>query len=187
MVMSMVERKAFAFSWIINGLIIGLLVLVIFASILSKIYIEQARQSATKEFNEVYSRVNALCSANVDEEMFYALNIPDIVELMYVSQDKKTLPSDIEAKKKGYDVAVASNLCMQLREEELKCRSLKCRTQMSYIGQKKTVMSFAESILSQPKYVEYSLFFEKMDCGVAVLKDGKCTPAGCETSLTGTC
>lgn len=183
----MMERKAFAWSWIINGMIIGLIVIVLFASILSKIYVEQARQSASKEFNEVYSRVNALCSANAGEEMFYNIDIPDIVELLYVSQDKKTLPSDIEGKKKGYETAIASNLCMQLREEELKCRSLKCRIQMSYIGQKKTVVSLADSILSKPVYVEYPVFFKKEVCGVTVLKDGKCSPPGCEAGLTGPC
>jgi len=178
--MTATDRKAFALNWIITGLIIGLIVIAVFASILSKVFVEQARQSADREFNEVYSRVNALCSANAGEEMLYNINIPDIVELMYVSNDKKVLPNDIEDKKEGYGTANASNLCIKFREEPLKCKRLKCKTEMSYIGQKKTVMSLADRILSKPEYVEYPVYFMKGDCGVTVLKEGKCDSEICD-------
>ncbi len=162
-------KKAIAWNWIVNGLIVGIIVIAILSSILSKIFIERARQDAQEQMTEIYAHIDTLCDSSEGDETSYNINIPDIVEMLYVSPDKNILPEDIDTKVKKHDSDVGTKLCMKLREEAQKCKSLSCEAEMSYLGQKKTVLSLAESILSMPKYTEFSLYFTKNECGVSVL------------------
>ncbi len=165
------QRKAFAWNWVISGLIIGLLVIGTFTSMLSKVFMENARQDAKQQFSEIYTRTNTLCTASEGEEDFYDISIPDIVEGLYIANDDKVFPEEFDEKVEKHETFVGSYLCMKLREDRLTCRRLKCEIEMSYFGQKKTVLSLADKILKKPTYTTFPTYFVKNECGVSVLAD----------------
>ncbi|MEA3343593.1 MAG: hypothetical protein U9Q92_05475 [archaeon] len=188
-------KKAFAWNWVISGLIIGLVVITIFTSMLNKVFIENARQDADKQFSEIYVRINTLCTASVGEEDLYKLKIPDIVEGIYISDNNKVFPEDFDDKVKKRETFIGSYLCMKLKEEKQKCRRLKYEIEMSYFGQKKTVISLADKILKRSTYTTYPTYFIKNECGVSVLADGvsatlpetACIPIRCNYTLLMAC
>ncbi len=165
------QKKAFAWNWVISGLIIGLLVIGTFTSMLNKVFMENARQDAKQQFSEIYTRTNTLCTSSEGEEDFYDISIPDIVEGIYIANDDKVFPEDFDERVKKHETFVGSYLCMKLREDRQKCRRLKCELEMSYFGQKKTVLSLADKILKKPSYTTFPTYFVKNECGVSVLVD----------------
>ncbi len=186
-------RKAFAFNWIITGLIVGLVVIGLFLGILNNVFTEMARADANQQFSEIYAHVNTLCAASTGEETYYKAEIPDNVEAIYVTDDVKAYPEDIEGKVKVHETAVGGYLCMKLVEENPKCKALKCQSEVSYLGQKKTVMSLADKIVKRSSYTTYPVDFVKNDCGVTVLHEdsvsvifvSSCfTDPGCRNGLT---
>ncbi len=163
------QRKAFAWNWVISGLIIGLLVIGTFTSMLNKVFMENARQDAKQQFSEIYARSNTLCTSSEGEEDFYDISIPDIVEGIYIANDDKVFPEDFDERVKNDETFVGSYLCMKLREDRLNCRRLVCDVEMSYFGQKKTVMTLADKILKKPVYTTFPTYFVKNEDYVSVL------------------
>ncbi|MEA3344051.1 MAG: PKD domain-containing protein [archaeon] len=171
-------KKAFAWNWVISGLIIGLVVITIFASMLNKVFIEDARQDADKQFSEIYTRTKTLCTASVAEEDFYNAEIPDIVEAIYISDSKdKDLPPDIEDKVKNKNTTYGNYLCMKLKDEKSKCKYVGCKVEMSYLGQEETVLSLADRIIKKSHYTRHPLDFSKDEELVHILREGSASLA----------
>ncbi len=171
-------KKAFAWNWVISGLIIGLVVITIFISMLNKVFIENARQDADKQFTEIYSRTKTLCTASVAEQDFYNAEIPDIVDAIYISDSKdKDLPPDIEDKIKNRNTTYGNYLCMKLRNEKSKCKYVGCKVEMSYLGKEETVLSVADRILKKSHYTRHPLDFSKDDELVHILREGSVSSA----------
>ncbi len=166
-------KKAFAWNWVISGMIIGLVVITIFASMLNKVFIEDARQDADKQFTEIYTRTKTLCTASVAEQDFYNAEIPDIVEAIYISDSKnKEPPPDIEDKIKNRNTTYGNYLCMKLRNEKSKCKYVGCKVEMSYLGKEETVLSVADRILKKSHYTRHPLDFSKDEELVHILREG---------------
>ncbi|MFH1126827.1 MAG: hypothetical protein V1718_01825 [archaeon] len=166
------ERKAFAWNWIITGLIVGLVAIGIFLGILNNIFTERARQDANKQFSDIYTQINTLCGASTGEEGYDKIQLPDIIEYIYTTDDIKLHPSDIDAKVEAHNTSVGKYLCMKLRDEKPVCKALKCDAEVSYLGQKKNVMSLADKIVGRSGNTVYPLDFSKKECGVTVFEEG---------------
>ncbi|MFH1127550.1 MAG: hypothetical protein V1718_05570 [archaeon] len=164
-------KKAFAFNWIITGLIVGLVAIGIFLGILNNIFTERARQDANKQFSDMYTDINTLCKAGAGEETYRKTELPDIVEAIYTTDNVKIYPDDIDEKITIHNTSIGTYLCMKLREEKPKCKKLNCIAEVSYLGQKKTVLSLADKILKRSSYTTYPLDFTKKECGVRVFDE----------------
>ncbi len=184
-------KKAFAWNWVISGMIIGLVVITIFTSMLNKVFIENARQDADRQFSEIYSRTKTLCAASVGEEDFYVAKIPEIVDAIYISDSKdKDMPKDIKERIENRNTSIGYYLCMKLRDEKPKCRYAGCKVEMSYLGKEETVLSVADRILKKSYYTRHPLTFSKDEEMVHVLIEGSTNTiriSACNTTTRSYC
>lgn len=160
--------------YVVGGIVIGLLVFTIAYRLLT-ISINQAqKQDAIADFNKLYSYIKSVCLQELDNTMTLKLEIPNIVRIIYSTDNPDSPPVTVVDMIKASYNTTGKNICFQFKlEQEARCSEVPCNTSFPVMGALETyndLQLMVNKILGKPLTKEYSLTITKTDFGINITK-----------------
>lgn len=160
--------------YLIGSLIIGLLLF----SIAYKLIMSNIKQSQNevvlKDFENLYHEINYVCEMTGNYGFALSYEIPASVKVIYATDN----PKDFEVASILVDTnlySIGSNLCLLFKDEtQPRCKKLKCRAAMPYIGSldyQDDFQLFVNKILGKKLIKRYSIYLQNYAGFVVVTRD----------------
>jgi hypothetical protein len=176
--------------WVMAGIIAGLVIFSVAYQQLSQINIATTEQRSNEQFLETKDIINNLCWSYAGSKRQYQLNLAEVVDGIYASDDKykEYQKDDLVAKILGDTSSNGQFLCLSMKDKRLRCEQLECKVlAMPFMGsvpENSSLSSLVNNLLGRARVFDYLLKFERTDEGVSITRMGYQPNTSSTTSTT---
>jgi len=160
--------------WIIGGVLAALLVFSMAYMYLVSISNQAVEQRFLEQYANLRAEINDLCWGFSGTYRDYRIELPEHVEVMYLTNDTETIVIDIDQKVRDKEMSIGSNLCMKFEERTMRCLVLDCEASMPYLGTPdpdESLFAFVNQLLTGYPVYEYEMNMTKIE-GEVIIQTG---------------
>jgi len=151
--------------YVIGGIVIAVLAFTIGYRLVSVSITQAQKQGAIENFNELHTNIQNVCFQEVNNYVFFKMQVPNSVRVIYVTNETNSTLSTVVDKIKDKETSSGMNLCIQFQEEqELRCRELNCHVDLMYMGvlpKSLDIQMMVKKILGEAPVKDYEIYIKK--------------------------